>query len=152
MMTPTVDIQLACNEKHIPNEQQFTQWITLALTTIESLQTNSEVSLRIVSEEEIQTLNRDYRHKDKPTNVLSFPSDLPDFVESPLLGDIVICATIVEKEALAQGKVIEHHWAHMVIHGVLHLCGYDHIDESDAEEMESLEIKLLQTLKIPSPY
>ncbi|MCB1605300.1 MAG: rRNA maturation RNase YbeY, partial [Xanthomonadales bacterium] len=87
-----------------------------------------------------------------PTNVLSFPLELPECVESELIGDLAICADVVEKEALEQNKPLLNHWAHMTIHGCLHLLGYDHVDEQEAEEMESLEVKLLAKLNIPNPY
>lgn len=112
----------------------------------------AELSVRIVDEDESQALNLQYRGKDKPTNVLSFPCELPDGVELPLLGDLVICAQVVAKEALEQGKVLHAHWAHMVVHGTLHLLGYDHIEDGEAEEMEAIEIQVLLELGYPNPY
>lgn len=105
-----------------------------------------------MNSEESQSLNSQYRGKDKPTNVLSFPFEVPDGIELDLLGDLIICADVVEKEAQEQDKPLLHHWAHMVIHGTLHLLGYDHISDDEAEEMEALEIKLLAHLSIPDPY
>src|SRR5690606_24067449 len=93
-----------------------------------------------------------YRHQDKPTNVLSFPADIPAELNLPLLGDLVICAPVVEREAMEQRKTLEAHWAHMVVHGTLHLVGYDHITEPEAEEMESLETKILTGMGFPPPY
>jgi probable rRNA maturation factor len=112
----------------------------------------AQLTIRITDEAEIQELNRTYRHKDKPTNVLSFPFEAPPGVEIPLLGDIIICAAVVAREAGEQGKPLQAHWAHMVIHGTLHLLGYDHIDETEAEQMEGLEITLLAGLGYANPY
>ena len=115
--------------------------------------------LRIVGRDEAQTLNRDYREKDYATNILSFPSDYGDLPEGVLdeeeagyLGDLVVCAEVVYDEAQQQQKTLSDHWAHLVIHGVLHLQGYDHIEEEEAQEMESLEVKLLSELGVPDPY
>ena len=99
-----------------------------------------------------QALNRDYRGKDCPTNVLSFPMELPEEFNMPMLGDLVICAPVVAREAEEQGKSPESHWAHMVVHGVLHLQGYDHQNSAEAEEMESLERRILAGLGYPDPY
>ena len=106
----------------------------------------------VVDAAESQHLNLTYRGKDKPTNVLSFPADLPDFVESTHLGDLAICAEVVVHEAREQGKPVMNHWAHMTIHGCLHLLGYDHIKDDEAALMEDLEVKLLAALNIPDPY
>lgn len=115
-------------------------------------QADGEVLLRLVDVDEIQQLNRDYRGKDQPTNVLSFPSDLPVEIEEAILGDVVICLEVVRKEALEQDKSFEDHLLHMAIHGTLHLLGYDHMEEDEAETMESLEIKLLADLGVDNPY
>jgi probable rRNA maturation factor len=97
-------------------------------------------------------LNQHYRGKPGPTNVLSFPADLPESLQLPLLGDIVICAPVVAREAVEQGKPAAAHWAHMAVHGALHLLGYDHICETEATEMEDLETAILATLGFPCPY
>nr|WP_085760517.1 rRNA maturation RNase YbeY [Oceanicoccus sagamiensis] len=150
----SVDLQIAIEDEDQPPPAQIQQWVAAALT--EAQQANSqqtpELTIRIVDEAEITTLNRDYRHKDKTTNVLSFPADLPDHIDLPLLGDLVICAAVVRHEAIEQHKNINDHWAHMVIHGTLHLLGYDHIDDDEAEIMEGLEIKALASLQIANPY
>ena len=157
-MATIVDVQLALSSaQQVPSEHQLGLWAEAAIqshTQAQHPQANSdtELSLRIVDPEESQNLNKQYRGKDKPTNVLSFPADLPDFIESPLLGDLVICANVVATEAAEQQKELEHHWAHMVVHGCLHLLGYDHIDDTDAEEMEALEIEILARLNIANPY
>lgn len=112
----------------------------------------AELSIRIVGETESAALNRAYRRKDEPTNVLSFACEVPSGVPNTLLGDIVLCAPVVEREAREQGKAAEAHWAHMVVHGVLHLRGYDHQDDAKAERMEALEADILARLGYPHPY
>lgn len=143
-----VDIQTACSDP-VPDEDDIRRWIQTAL---QGRQQDSEISLRLVSEPEMTELNRHYRGKSGSTNVLSFPADLPEGLDLPLLGDIVICAAVVEREAKAQHKPTQAHWAHMTIHGILHLLGYDHITTTEAEQMETLETQLLDTLGIPCPY
>lgn len=158
-----VDFQQASGDNALfnPSHTQLTLWINSALTFahengIKSINAHkhfkSDITVRIVGEEESQHLNRDYRAKDAPTNVLSFPSDLPDFIEEPLLGDLIICAQVVNREATTQNKIIEAHWAHMVVHGTLHLLGYDHIEDDDANTMEALETSLLTSLGYNAPY
>ncbi len=146
---PQVDIQNASDVAFTPSEQDFLNWVTIAT---HDKKPNAEVSIRIVDKLESQALNKQYRGIDKPTNVLSFPAEFPEGVDIPFLGDIVICAPIVELEAKAQNKTLEAHWSHMLIHGVLHLLGYDHIEDDEAEIMEALEIKYLARLGISSPY
>ncbi len=139
----------------VPGHQQMVAWIQVALETIhskESLKDSVEISVRIVSEDESQLLNSTYRNKDKPTNVLSFATDLPDYIDSIHIGDLVVCAKVVAIEAKEQNKSLSHHWAHMLIHGLLHLLGFDHIDKIDADEMESLEVVILNQLGIDDPY
>ncbi|MEY0159662.1 rRNA maturation RNase YbeY, partial [Providencia manganoxydans] len=118
-------------------------WLEAVLPQFQPI---SEVTIRIVDEAESHELNLTYRGKDRPTNVLSFPFEAPPEVELPLLGDLIICRQVVEKEADEQNKTVEEHWAHMVIHGCLHLLGYDHIEDDEAEEMEGLETEILQKL------
>ncbi|MCK5191212.1 MAG: rRNA maturation RNase YbeY, partial [Methylococcales bacterium] len=113
---------------------------------------DAEVVIRIVDEAEMIRFNEQYRGKKGPTNILSFPFESPEGFDSNLLGDLLICAPVVENESRLQNKKLEHHWAHMIVHGVLHLLGYDHIDDKEAEEMEALEIKILKTIKIKNPY
>jgi probable rRNA maturation factor len=144
-----LEIQIATETSGYPSEQQFQQWVDLVLADQER---DNEIVIRLVDEAEIADLNRQYRHKSGPTNILSFPFEAPDGVELDLLGDLVICAPLIAREAVQQNKQILHHWAHITIHGVLHLLGYDHIEESEAEEMESVEIKLLNMLNIDNPY
>lgn len=145
-----VDLQLACeNTESLPSESELTLWFT---ETVKAFRQQAEVTIRLVDEEESQALNRDYRHKDKPTNVLSFPFEVPKGIELDLLGDLVICRQVVEREAKEQNKDLSAHWAHMVVHGSLHLLGYDHIQDEEAQEMESLEITIMQSLGFTNPY
>lgn len=152
-MDLTVDMQIACEDEEQPPPSKIEQWVGAALqhSPRTSLQ-RAELTVRIVDAQEIRTLNSDYRGKDAPTNVLSFPADLPDHIDLPLLGDVVVCAAVVNREAREQHKPRDHHWAHMIIHGCLHLLGYDHINDRDAERMEALEVKILATLGIANPY
>ncbi len=144
-----LDLQLATECANLPDRHKFEQWVDLVLSDQQRL---GEIVVRLVDEDESTGLNQTYRHKPGPTNVLSFPFEAPAEIQTTLLGDLVICAPVVHHEAKEQGKLLEHHWAHIVIHGVLHLLGYDHIDDNDAAVMEALEIKLLNKLKIPNPY
>ena len=149
-MTLELDLQIALDMPGLPAESEFRRWAEAALAGADYPK-DAELTLRIVNEAEITALNESYRHKQGPTNVLSFPSEAPPEVESPLLGDIVICAPVVLREAIHQGKTLAAHWAHLVAHGVLHLLGYDH-DEEQAEVMESLEIRILAGLGYSDPY
>jgi probable rRNA maturation factor len=144
-----LDLQHACDAKNLPSNEQFQSWVNIALNNDK---TDFELTIRLVDVKESQSLNLQYRGKDKPTNVLSFPFEVPAEIELDLLGDLVICADIVAQEANEQDKDLHNHWAHMVIHGCLHLLGYDHIDEVEATEMEALETKLLKALDISDPY
>ncbi|EAR10127.1 rRNA maturation RNase YbeY [Reinekea blandensis] len=149
----TLDLQIATDAENIPAEASFRQWVSAALSGYDR---EVEMSIRVVSAEESQDLNATYRGKDKPTNVLSFPFEAPPGVADAgidrLLGDLVICAPVVEEEAQAQRKHLSHHWAHMVVHGTLHLLGYDHIEDDEAEQMEQAERTILAALSIPDPY
>ncbi|MCK8895028.1 rRNA maturation RNase YbeY [Haemophilus influenzae] len=145
-----VDLQIATeNIEGLPTEEQIVQWATGA---VQPEGNEVEMTVRIVDEAESHELNLTYRGKDRPTNVLSFPFECPDEVELPLLGDLVICRQVVEREAAEQEKPLMAHWAHMVVHGSLHLLGYDHIEDNEAEEMESLETQIMQGLGFDDPY
>lgn len=149
-MQVELDLQLATAAGDLPGEAQLRQWCELALRQRTA---PSELTIRIVDEAEGRELNHTWRGKDYATNVLSFPAEIPDgLLDIPLLGDLVICAPVVAREAAEQGKRAEAHWAHLVIHGCLHLLGYDHIDDAEAEEMEVLERQLLAELGYPDPY
>lgn len=145
-----LDLQIASEAPGLPGEADFRRWCELALR---QRQNDSELTIRLVDESEGRELNKTWRHKDYATNVLSFPADVPDeLLDIPLLGDLVICVPVVEREAAEQGKEPAAHWAHLVIHGCLHLLGYDHIEDAEAEEMEALERQLLAELGYPDPY
>ncbi|MBY7731688.1 rRNA maturation RNase YbeY [Vibrio splendidus] len=149
-MSIELDLQIAVeNEQGLPTEQDIQLWLD---QTIPQFQENAELTVRIVDTEESHQLNHDYRGKDKPTNVLSFPFEAPPGMELDLLGDLIICRQVVEKEAEEQNKPLLAHWAHMVVHGSLHLLGYDHIEDDEAEEMESLETEIMQTMGFEDPY
>ncbi|MFC3907698.1 rRNA maturation RNase YbeY [Legionella dresdenensis] len=150
-MNHYIDLQLACDKPLPVSEAQLMQWASAAL---DQYGKEAEITLRIVEPGEITELNHAYREKNKATNVLAFPSALPDNIELdfPLLGDVIVCPDVLEQEYLEQGKTAEAHWAHIVIHGVLHLLGYDHIEEKDAKVMEALETSLLAGFGIADPY
>lgn len=149
MLDLTLDVQRAsrCNDQ--PSDEDIRTWVVTALS---GHREEAELAVRIVDEEESQQLNHRYRGKDKPTNVLSFHTDFPAELNLPLLGDLVICAPVVQLEAEQQSKSISAHWAHMSVHGTLHLLGYNHIEDADAEIMEKLETELLATLGFTDPY
>lgn len=143
-----VDIQRATEASGQPDDESLRRWAGLALRG----KPGHELTIRLVDADESRELNHEYRGKDYATNVLSFPSDLPPELNIPLLGDLVICVPVVLREAAEQHKTAEAHWAHMVIHGCLHLLGYDHMEDAEAEEMENLECQLLAELGISDPY
>jgi probable rRNA maturation factor len=146
-----VAVGYAAPRKGVPASASFRRWIEAALKGAKRRKA-SEVSVRIVDTEEGRALNLQYRGRDYATNVLSFPVELPPGVDLPLIGDLVICAPVVAREAAEQGKKPADHWAHLTVHGTLHLLGYDHIDEAEAETMEALETKILAGLGIADPY
>lgn len=154
-MNVQVDIQSASTEP-VPEEEDIRRWISAAVASnIAPGATEDaavELCVRLVDSEEMATLNTTYRGKTGPTNVLSFPARLPEDLGLALLGDIVICAPVVRTEALQQQKPLDAHWAHMAVHGTLHLLGYDHLDEEEASVMEALETTILDTLNYASPY
>ena len=133
----------------LPNAQQITTWAEAALA---GMRTEAQLTVRIVSNAESAMLNQTYRYKQGATNVLSFAIEDPDGLPVPLLGDIAVCAPVVEREAREQGKEAAAHWAHMVVHGTLHLLGYDHLEDAQAQEMELLETRILAGLGFPNPY
>jgi len=164
------DVQFACDADDLPpggiqTAEQIERWVvtTLAFPGVEwnrpipwsfpePLRQAAQLTVRIVGSEEGTALNREYRARDEATNVLSFPFDEPFMLEPPLLGDIVICAPVLVTQAQQQNKTLQSHWAHLVVHGVLHLLGYDHIDDSQAQAMETLETGILAELGIADPY
>jgi len=150
-MTFIIDIQ---RHDILIDEISDAELISWATAALKAHKPTAEITLRISDCSEVQELNNRYRGKDKPTNVLSFPYKLPDSIaiDVPFLGDIILCPTVLIKEAKEQGKSLEAHCAHLVIHGVLHLLGYDHIQPDEASMMETEEIKLLSTLGYDNPY
>ncbi|MEI6858430.1 MAG: rRNA maturation RNase YbeY [Shewanella sp.] len=144
-----LDLQVAIESKSLPSQADFELWVRI---TLRDTMTQAELTIRIVDEAESQNLNSCYRGKNKPTNVLSFPFEAPPQIDIPLLGDLIICAPVVELEARQQNKSLQTHWAHMVVHGCLHLIGYDHIQDAEAEKMESLETQLIESLGFNNPY
>lgn len=149
-MQTILDLQLVSQANiKLPSKAQMQKWLDYFLAQFVD---QAELTVRIVDEAESQALNLMYRHIDKPTNVLSFPFESPIEMETPLLGDLVICAPIVEQEAKAQHKTIEAHFLHLLLHGCLHLLGYDHIEEDEAVEMEALETEILAELGFKNPY
>jgi probable rRNA maturation factor len=149
MSNTQIDVQYAVSADGIPGAESIQQWVEQALPADNAA---AELTVRIVDEAEITALNRQYRGKDGPTNVLSFPYEEIPGIAAGLLGDVVICAPVVASESVAQDKPLEAHWAHMVIHGVLHLLGYDHHKEGEASRMESTETELLADLGYANPY
>jgi probable rRNA maturation factor len=149
-----VDLQVAtADTKSLPDLAEIELWVKTAIVGGSKIaREEAELTVRIVDNDESQQLNHQYRDKNKPTNVLSFPFQNPPGITLPLLGDLVICKHVVETEALEQTKTLTEHWAHMLIHGTLHLLGYDHINPKEAVEMESLETKLLGELGFADPY
>lgn len=145
-----IDIQVAEEASDVPDAGWLASWVRRALAG-----DDAQVTVRIVGSAEIQALNREYREADKPTNVLSFPAGLIEGLppeEVAPLGDIVICGDVVRSEAAEQGKALEDHWAHMLVHGTLHLRGYDHMTDDEAAEMERLEIRILAGGGVGNPY
>lgn len=144
-----VDIQYAVAYAGVPDPDCIHGWVTHVL---QEQAAPVEVVVRVVDEAEITALNARYRGKQGPTNVLSFSADAPAEIDSPLIGDIVICAPVVAAEATAQDKSLEAHWSHLVIHGLLHLLGYDHHHDEEAHRMEQYETRLLGELGYADPY
>ena len=152
-VSPDIEVQYAVDfdPQALPSQAMIEHWLTPAFAAHPD-ETRSEVTVRFVEESESQTLNHTYRGKDSSTNVLSFPFEAPAGMDIPLLGDLVISPHVVEREANAQGKALSDHFAHMTLHGCLHLMGYDHSEDGEAEEMEALECELLASLGIDNPY
>jgi len=147
-MSVDVDLQVVACGNNFPDREELIRWVNAAADD-----SNAEVVVRIVDEEESRNLNATYRGKDKSTNVLSFPFEAPvQLPEMNLLGDLVMCAPVIIREAAEQGKDVQSHWAHMAIHGTLHLLGYDHQNDAQAAEMEGREKEIMMSLGFPAPY
>lgn len=144
-----VSISYGLPRRGLPAPRSFRRWAAAAL---DGRIREADLAIRLVDDREGLALNRHYRGREYPTNVLSFPADLPEGVTLPLLGDLVICAPVVAREAAEQNKPINAHYAHLTVHGILHLLGWDHEDEREAECMEQLEREILATLDISDPY
>ena len=144
-----VSVSYAAPRAGVPASASFRKWVAAAL---KGRIREADLAIRIVDAKEGRALNRHYRGKDYATNVLSFPAELPEGVKLPLLGDLVLCAPVVAREAAEQGKPVAAHYAHLTVHGVLHLLGWDHEDDKDAEAMEQLEREVLAELGLPDPY
>ncbi|GJM13053.1 MAG: endoribonuclease YbeY [Pseudohongiella sp.] len=154
-MNAIVELSSSCADRWLPSIEQCENWLNSGLQVADRSKPCT-ISLNFVDETTSQSLNCEFRGKDKPTNVLSFPAEFPTELQGQIdsypLGDIVICAAVVESEANAQGKELSQHWAHLTLHGLFHLLGYQHNTDSAAEEMEKLEINTLEMLGIPNPY
>lgn len=147
-MEINLDIQREANA--LPQDKDLLKWVRQTLTYEQH--SDAEMTIRFVDEKESAELNEKYRHKTGATNVLSFPFEAPGEIELELLGDLIICSDIVKKQAKEQGKEELAHWAHMVVHGTLHLLGYDHLTDAEADIMEGKEIKILSELGYSDPY
>lgn len=145
----SVEIQRVFEISSVPASTRMSEWASAVMADRVE---DSELVIRVVGIEESSALNQQYRKKKGPTNVLSFSYEKSDTVPMETFGDLVICASVVEKEAAEQKKSLDAHWAHMIVHGVLHLLGYDHIEEADALEMEALEQAILGGMGFPNPY
>ena len=155
-MQLVLDIQNTIDSSQLPSIEKMHDWIIVLLGKVNAKFEQPEITIRIVSIEESQQLNLEYCGKDKPTNVLSFPFEAPEMIPTEeldeFLGDLVICEKILQQEAIDQNKPLPSHWAHLLIHGVLHLLGFNHIEERQADEMESLEILVMKELGFEDPY
>lgn len=143
-----LSISEGINEEALPSEEKLQHWAQASYLGDDA----AVASLQIVASDEMQDLNKNYRGKDKPTNVLSFPMEVPPEIGINILGDLALCDEVIESEAKEQGKSSAAHWAHMVVHGMLHLQGYDHIEDEEAELMEAKEIEIMNTLGFENPY
>ncbi|MBB3184784.1 putative rRNA maturation factor [Halomonas fontilapidosi] len=151
MSSPLIDRQVALEAHDLPTQADLETWVAAVLSH-HANETRQELTIRFVDDAESQALNRDYRGRDRPTNVLSFPFESPPGIDLALLGDLVVCHPVVTREAAEQAKSLRAHYAHMVVHGTLHLLGHDHLEESEAEAMEALERDILAGLGIDDPY
>lgn len=150
-MSLTVDVQYAAPCAGAPDSAAFERWVAAALAGFRG-DRDMALTVRIADEAEVADLNGRFRGRERPTNVLSFPAELPDVIAPRVLGDIVLCAPVVRREAEEQGKCEQAHWAHLTVHGVLHLLGFDHQDDRQAAEMEGMERRILGELNYPDPY
>jgi probable rRNA maturation factor len=148
-VTIDIHVESAWPGGDVPDDESFVRWASAALARFRG---TGEIAIRIVDRDEGAAFNEHYRHRRTATNVLSFPAELPPDIDLPLIGDLVICGAVVVAEAHAQGKPVEAHWAHLTVHGVLHLIGFDHQTDAEAREMEGLETATLIDLGYADPY
>jgi len=148
-VTAKINVEYMSNASELPAEAMIAHWAQAALQGHERY---VEVGVRIVDESEIIELNQRFRKKAEPTNVLSFPFEDPPGTQTDVLGDVVVCAPIVSSQAQTEGKPLSAHWAHMVVHGIMHLRGYDHETPEEANAMEHMETRILEGLGFPDPY
>lgn len=150
MVIRNLEVQRIIDSSLLPSDEELQFWVEKALVDYPQ---DAEILIRVVDTHEITDLNEKYRHKQGPTNILSFPFEVPEGIEGiNLLGDLVVCAEVLQQEAIMQNKTLKDHWAHIIIHGILHLIGFDHGNEAEALEMETKEVDLLQQLNIDNPY
>lgn len=150
-MNSSIDVQRATDEDIPIPLSQIEHWATAVL---DAMNTQAELSIRLVDEQEMTRLNFDYRQINKSTNVLAFPASIPEYIalEVPLIGDVIICPTVLKKESLEQAIPLAHHWAHIITHGILHLLGYDHLEDNDTLVMQQHEVNILARFSINNPY
>ncbi len=148
-MTAKINVEYVSNASELPAEAMIAHWAQAAL---EGHERYVEVGVRIVDESEIIELNQRFRKRAEPTNVLSFPFEDPPGTQTDVLGDVVVCAPIVSSQAQTEGKPLSAHWAHMIVHGIMHLRGYDHESPEEANAMEHMETRILEGLGFPDPY
>ena len=149
-MNNSVEVQLAHGDDPVPDGPRIIDWVDCALKAVQKRAV--AITVRVVTRDEMQNLNLRFRGQNSATNVLSFPSDDHGSQGTGVSGDIVVCSVIIQIEAQDQNKAPDAHWAHIIIHGVLHLCGYDHTTDAVATDMESLEVLILHQLGFPDPY
>ena len=149
-MNNAIEVQLSHDDELVPDGPRITAWVDCALKSVQKRAVS--ITVRVVTREEMQSLNVRFRGQNSATNVLSFPTDNLGSQHRGVSGDIAVCSVIVQTEAQEQNKAADAHWAHIIIHGVLHLCGYDHITDAVATDMESLEVLILRQLGFPDPY
>ena len=148
-MKPSVNIQIASSSKDVPSDNDIEDWIRQTLSHVDRF--NAELTVRVVDESEITDLNRTYRHKNAPTDVLAFPHRLPNDIDLDLLGDVVVCAGAVNRHATSNNISRSTHWARIIAHGILHLCGYDHEQSKDAKQMKLAEAEILKKIGFCHP-
>lgn len=151
-MNLELDLQNVVESTNLPSFEKMHACVLTTLEKVNYSHKTAEITVRVVEQAESQQLNYEFRGKNSPTNVLSFPFESPPHIVCDLLGDLILCLPVVEREAAEQLKTIESHWLHLIVHGTLHLLGFDHLEEAEAEEMEALETAILACFQIKNPY